>query len=461
MSTITSEPNVLLRRAQAAIARPSLWFEPSLGRRVISGAAWSIAGAGAASGLTMAGNILCARILGPVSYGELAIVLATTNLFATVFGSGLGMTATRFVAEHRDRDPERAGRIVGLSWVTAIVAGAAATLLMLALAPWLSRTVLGAPTLAVPLGLGAIAMFFAALNGSQTGSLSGLEAFSSIAFGNLARGLGTLLAVSAAALLAGVNGALLGYVLVGAGTAVLYQFAVRRQCEARGIPISHRFARDDMGVLWRFTLPVLITTVSFTPASWWSNVLLATRAGYGEAGVFNAVFHWQLFIMFLSSAISNVGFPMLSHVRAERNAAKYKRCLAMNFLLTTAPAAAVAVPVAAAAPLIVRMYGPAFANGAAALAWIAIASVLAAANISVGHVLWSLDATRLAVFLALVRGGTLVAATYALAGYGATGLAGAHVAMGVVQTIVTVPVLTWLLRREFGSGAAPEEVAAQ
>ncbi len=150
---------------------------------------------------------------------------------------------------------------------------------------------------------------------------------------------------------------------------------------------------------------------------------------------------------------------MLSNLRAERDPAKYKNCLATNFLLTSAPAIAIAVPVAICARFIVRLYGPAFEHGATALALISLAAVLSAINIPVGHAIWSLDATMSAVLLALLRGGVLVAAAYALARGGATGLAGAYVIMGVIQTVATVPFMIWLLRRRFTPATSPDEVA--
>src|SRR5579872_5624585 len=90
-------------------------LEPSLRNRMAVGAVWSILGAGFASGFTMLSNIGCARLLGAALFGEMAIVLSTTNLFTSLFTTGMGMTATRFVAEHRDSEPRRAGAIVGLS----------------------------------------------------------------------------------------------------------------------------------------------------------------------------------------------------------------------------------------------------------------------------------------------------------------------------------------------------------
>ena len=446
-------------RWRACLATLARQFEPSLRQRIARGAAWSIAGAGLASGLTMVSNIACARFLGATRFGELAIVLATTNLFTTMFTSGLSMTATRYVAEHRSSDPPRAGAIVGLCWVTSIVVGAATALLVVLFAPWLSRGILGAPGLAGALSLGAVVMFFAALNGSQVGALSGLEAFNWVAFGNLVRGSAIILFVTAGAAWGGVTGALIGYIAVGAATAVFYQLAVRWRCASGAITISYLFTRKDLRVLSQFTLPVLVTVFSFTPAAWWSNVLLANRSGYSEAGVFGAILHWQMFILFFTNAISNIGLPMLSNLRAERDPQKYKTCLAVTFALTAAPAVMVAVGVAIFSRSIMHMYGPAFEHGAAGLALMSVAAVLSAINAPVGHVLWSLDATVSAVLLALLRGGALLLAAYALVGKGATGLAGAYVIMGVIQTAATVPFMIWLLRRRLTPVAVREEAA--
>jgi len=69
------------------------------------------------------------------------------------------------------------------------VVGAATAVFVILFAPWLSRGILGAAGLAGAVSLGAVVMFFAALNGSQVGALSGLEAFSLVALGNLVRGI--------------------------------------------------------------------------------------------------------------------------------------------------------------------------------------------------------------------------------------------------------------------------------
>ena len=303
-------------------------------------------------------------------------------------------------------------------------------------------------------------MFLAAVNGSQIGTLSGFEAFDQIATGNFIRGASILLFVIAGAWLGGVTGALSAYVLVGVVTAVFYQIIVRRECRRRAVLISYRFDRNAIGLLWRFTVPVLLSNSSFTPSAWWSNVLLARRSGYAEAGIFNAVYNWQMFITFLSTAISNIGLPMLSNVRGEGDPLKYKRCLKMNFILISLPAMFVAAPVMLLSKDILRMYGPTFVHGIPALLLIAIAAVLTAMNIPVGHAIWSLDATFAAVLLSLLNGVTLVAGAYMLTSQGAAGLAGAYVLMGCVQTAANAPFMFWLLRKRLFRKYEPESVAA-
>jgi O-antigen/teichoic acid export membrane protein len=404
-------------------------------------------------------NVSSARFLGASHFGELAIVLATTNLLTTLFAAGLGMTASRYVAEHRNTDPKRAGTIIGLSWSTSIVIGAVTALFVLLLAPWLSQSILHDPGLSRAVSLAGIIMFFAALNGSQIGTLSGLEAFKRVALGNLVRGTGLILFVILGAALGGVVGALLGHIAAGAMTALFYQIAVRRESATRGIEISYRFSQEDLRILWRFTFPVLVTNLCFAPATWWSNVLLANKKGYSEVGVFNATLHWQLLILFFSNAISNIGLPMLSNVRAERDPAKYKKCLALNLLLISVPAIAIAIPVAIGAPFILRLYGVAFENGATALVLMSLAAVLSAINLPVGHVIWSLDATISAVLLALLRSGALVIASYALVERGATGVAGAYVVMAVIQTVASGPFIAWVLRRKLAPATSPRKIA--
>ena len=187
--------------------------------------------------------------------------------------------------------------------------------------------------------------------------------------------------------------------------------------------------------------------------------MLAKHSKYSEAGVFGAILHWQMLILFFTSAISNIGLPMLSNLRAGAEFDKVPevpshQLRADNSSCHRRSSGGGRMRAADHAHVL-----PGSEHGATGLVLISFAAVLSAINTPVGHALWSLDATISAVLLALLRGGALVLAAYALADKGATGLAGAYVIMGVIQTAATVPFMMWLLRRRLTSVAAREEVA--
>ena len=71
----------------------------SLGTRFVRGAWWSLVGMGAAQGLAVLASIVTARLLGKVTFGEFGMVTGTVGAFGMLAGFGLGLTATKFVAE--------------------------------------------------------------------------------------------------------------------------------------------------------------------------------------------------------------------------------------------------------------------------------------------------------------------------------------------------------------------------
>src|SRR6476619_3959233 len=91
----------------------------AIGSRFLIGAFWSVAGAVIARGLTLAASVLAGRLLGPEGFGEIGMIQSTQGLFGVLAGAGLGLAATKFVAEHRSIDPTRAARCIALAIVIA------------------------------------------------------------------------------------------------------------------------------------------------------------------------------------------------------------------------------------------------------------------------------------------------------------------------------------------------------
>jgi O-antigen/teichoic acid export membrane protein len=323
---------------------------------------------GAAQGLAVVASIVTARLLGRVAFGEFGMVTGTVGAFGMLAGLGLGLTATKYTAERRLVDAAGAGRILGLISQVAAVSGGAVAVILFVAAPWLAARTLNAPHLTNELRIGCVLLFLNALDGMQTGALAGLEAFKAITRVSLIRGLLTFPLLIAAVWFLGLTGAVAATVLVGVVGWWLSQAALRTECARAGITINYHGTRTDLPILWKFSLPALLSTLVVAPVMWLATAVVANQAGgYAELGMFNAANQWRLALMLLPSVLIRVALPLMaSSVDAERSADFGK-----TLLLTQSLTVAVVLPAGAflmfLADPIMGMYGRDFVPGAAVL----------------------------------------------------------------------------------------------
>ena len=132
----------------------------SLRARFAKGTFWSVVGVSISQGLTMLGWIIVARILGQNGFGRLAIVQSTVGMFGVIAGLGLGLTATKHVAELRDSNPQRVGRILALTFITAMITGGLCSVVLLIASPYIAIQAFNAEQLTVVLRIGCWLLFF-------------------------------------------------------------------------------------------------------------------------------------------------------------------------------------------------------------------------------------------------------------------------------------------------------------
>ena len=111
----------------------------SLRARFTAGVFWSLGGAVISRGFTLGASIVCARFLGKARFGELGMIQSTVGTFGILAGLGLGLTATKYVAEFREQDGSKVGRILALSALAALVSGTFMAVLLIATAAQIGR----------------------------------------------------------------------------------------------------------------------------------------------------------------------------------------------------------------------------------------------------------------------------------------------------------------------------------
>ena len=326
--------------------------------RLARGTAWALIGTVISRGLWLLSSVVVARKLGKEGFGELGIIQSTVGLFGIFAGLGLGMTANKHVAEYRTKDPARAGRIMGLSGLAAWVSASIMAAVLIALAPWVAKSTLGAPHLTHSLQIGAGILFLSAVNGAQTGALSGFEAFRTNAVVNLWAGLASFPLMVAGVLLWGLEGAVWALVANAGVSWFLSHLALRRECARAGVAMSFSGCRREWRILVQFTLPVFFTYFLWAPANWVCSAIIVNRpGGYAEMGAYNAATQLSGLVRFLPAVLGSVLLPIFANIHGTGHGPQFGRLLKLQLILQGCLGAALSLPFICAPSFVMGFFG--------------------------------------------------------------------------------------------------------
>jgi O-antigen/teichoic acid export membrane protein len=435
------------------------------GKRLARGVFWNLAGNLVSRGATLLASIIVARIIGKIGFGELGIVQSTIGMFGAFAGLGLGLTATKYIAEFRDTCPDRASRIIALTHVLAVIAGGLIALLLYACAPWLAARTLAAPHLSPILRIGAGLLFFSAVNGALTGVLSGFEDFRSIARVNLVAGAASFVFVVAGARWAGLIGALWGSTAAAAFNLILNAAAVKRAAKRARVPLLFSGWKRELRILWNFSFPALLNGIVVVPATWGANAILVNGpSGYAEMGAFNAANQWFLALMFLPAILIQVILPILSERFGRYDSVQSGRLIVLSLKINAVLVFPLVILGSVLSPFLMSLNGPGFRN-----AWPTLIAVLGTAGLVALQwpaytVLQAAGRMWVAFAMSLAWAVIFLVGAVFLTRYGALGLALSRAVAYVCHTAWTFAYL-WHFRRtaggqDNGAGMAPPNRAA-
>lgn len=431
-----------------------------VGYRLARGAFWSLFGAVIARTLGFASFVIVARVLGKAGYGEFGIIQSTVGMFGIFAGFGLGQTATKYIAELRETDAARAGRIMGMAGIVAILTGVVMAILLWAFAPWLADHTLANPALAPLLRIGAIIIVFEAMNGAQLGALSGFEAFRTIAKINIWAGLASFPCMLAGVYLGDLQGAVWGLAANRAFNWLLNHIALRREARRTGVPFALAGSRNELAVLWHFSLPSMLAGALVAPTVWLCNAMVVNQPdGYDQMGIFQATNTFRTMLFFIGNTLSAPLLPMLANMigSGQHN----ERLARINMISTWALGALPATVFFAVPELAEAMFGKDYAGRefvGTFLLTVFCASVviykqgLARVLSAHGLMWWGM----LSNFVWAVL---LIACTWLLLAHGAFGYAIAWTVAYVINTVVFIPLFLSKRLVPLGTLVSPEAIA--
>ena len=420
--------------------------------RLIKGTGFNLIAVAFNQGSTLIANIIVARILMKQGFGEYAMVQSTLLTVATLSQLATGYTAAKYIAEYRSSDPERTGRIMGLcALVSAVMAGVGAFLLI-AIAPWLAGAILKAPHLAVALMIGSGFLFFSAINGYQTGALSGLEAFGRLAKAGVASGIMAVAAISLGAWWGGLNGTLIGLSISALIRCALHNRWLRFASRAQGIKPQYRGSlRQEKAVLLKFSLPAAIAGYYSMPMIWLANSFLVRQpGGYGEMALYSAANIVRIILLFLPNVMNSVGLSVLNNDMAKGDMNHYNLVFRSNVLYIFIVSLGSVFVIGIFGRSILQIFGKDFGAGHFLLWLLLFSSFFESLSIVLYQYVQSQAKIWLSIFSITVprEAFLVVAAYYLVQSYGGAGLATAYMGSTILGLILHLSLVVILYRRK-------------
>jgi O-antigen/teichoic acid export membrane protein len=416
----------------------------SLRARFQQGISWNVAGAILNNGVNFLTNIAIANLLGREIFGEYGMIQSTLTTFVGIAQAAGGITATKYVAEFRSSDKEKAGRVLGLCTATTAATGVIGTLLILFCAPWLASTTLKASFLARPLQIAGAVVLFTVMNAYQMGALAGLESYREWAIVNGLQGPVQLGICSFSAWRWGLQGAVTGLLATSAIRWLVLHFALVREAKRQGIVFRYSGIWQERSILLKFALPAAISGLSAPPAMWLGNTFLVRQAsGYSQMALFSAALNLKNVVMFLPVLLNSVGFSLLNNHRAGESGSQYRTVFWVTVCSVAATALAGAAFVGVFGRLILRLYGKNFPEAYPALLVLLCCAVLESIAMAVYLIIGAEEKMWLSLLIVMLpRDIAIVLFAYWLTPlHGALGLSFAHLSAWAICSAVIFTVV--------------------
>jgi O-antigen/teichoic acid export membrane protein len=363
--------------------------ESPIAYRLARGAFWSLIGGVGSRALTLVSSIIVARLLGKEGYGEVGMVQSTIGLFGVFAGFGLGSTATKYIAEYRIKDPEKAGRILNLTLVISLISGGIMAIACLVISPWLAERTLNRSDLASVLAAGSLLLFISTLGGVQSAALSGFESFRAIARITIWQGAAAPLVAIPCVWFYGVQGAIASFTINAAIGLILCTIALKSEC--KNFHISQKFDTSfwsERFTIWKFALPSMFSGLMMLPTIWITNTILVNQpGGYSELGLFNAANQWRMVIIFLPGLLAAAILPVLSETHGREDKSDFRKTVVLNFRATWIVAFPLTVMIIAFSKPLGALFGKQFLGTSMIISILMVAVFLNLVNATIGAAL--------------------------------------------------------------------------
>lgn len=396
-------------------------------------------------GSTFLVNVITANLLGRTVFGKYAMIQNTLLSFSVIAQLATGYTASKYVAEFRTINKERAGRILGTLFVVSAFMACLGAALLFGGANWLTHNVLNAPDLTVCLMIGAGMLIFSIMNGYLMGALSGLESYQALAKALVISGISYAVICPFFTWMWNLEGAIQGLLISAMIQWVVLGIALKGESNKQNIIIYFNGMKREYEIILKFALPGAISGFTSIPAIWLGNTFLARQTnGFSQLAIYSAAYNLMALVLFLPSIVNNVGMSLINNHTGLGEASDYRKIFFLNLFVTAAIVSIGLLILLFLGPKMMALFGKNFNDGQMVLFILLSATIPEALTIALNQIVQSQAKMWLAIFVINVpRDSAIIFLAYIFTSYyGVLGLAMAYLS-GRMLALILMGVLVW------------------
>jgi O-antigen/teichoic acid export membrane protein len=322
----------------------NLYIKKIIQHPFFSNSLWAILGSFISKGINFASIAWIARILGPEMFGEYNVIQTTVGMFGTVSGLGLGLAATKLIAEFKDRDLIKVGRIISTLYLLSFLISFLVAVIFFSTAGLVSNSLLNNDKLTLLLQITSVIVIFDGINGVQNGVLSGFEAFKEITF------IGIIVGVLSAPLLVigtiyyGLTGLTVMLLLSRLINVIANRIYLEKKFKTHSIQVSPQINKDVLKSIFDIGIPSFLSGLSTSPVNWITTSIFVNQPlGYQSLGTYNTANQLRTLVLLLPDSAGKVTMPQLANAFGNQDIKRFKKTVIVTFLwnlvLSVLPAA--------------------------------------------------------------------------------------------------------------------------
>ncbi|MBM3898525.1 MAG: hypothetical protein FJ358_08425 [Thaumarchaeota archaeon] len=413
---------------------------------------------------TAIATVIVARLLGPEAYGLYALVFVAPTIFMQLFGLGVNVAITRYVAFYLSKgEIDHAVQITKRATMFLLLFGIVLSLANYYAAPYMAVVVLGRAALIPYIQLTSIFIIAQAAQHASGYAFVGWNLIKELSIFSILQAV-LRLAIGPALILIGFGmyGAVLGtiapYVVQGAA-ALLTLYVLKLRSSSKGVS---SFV-NDIKTLIGYGFQIFAGSLAFGCASQYLLIILASVATNEIVGEYQAAVNLTISIFVISNGVTTVlirSFSTLDGLRADLTQTFDYAVRYVSFLLTPV----VVFLFSSAGLLFDVIYGQFYSEGVIFLQLTAISYLPVAFGLTVlPSFLNGIGKSRFTMLLNIAGAASLVVAGIGLAvlsGLGGVGIVYAILVSNVITTVLGLFLSVRLIRSRLTLGPLLSIVAA-